>query len=88
MFEWDDANVEHIAEHDIYPEEAEDVMTDARRVNMGAYNTPTEKRRAVVGKTSGGRYLFVAFTRRQGLFRVVTARDVKESEKRLYRRRA
>lgn len=87
MFEWDDANIGHLARHGIDPEEAEEAMCDAKRVRTEAYNTPFEKRYAIIGKTSGGRILFVMFTKRGIRFRVGTARAAKPSEKRLYRRR-
>jgi uncharacterized DUF497 family protein len=63
MFDWDDANADHIARHDVRPKEAEEVLTDPRRVGMPAYNTPNETRWAMIGATLEGRLLFVIFTR-------------------------
>ena len=87
MFEWNDANIEHIARHGVEPEEAEEAMTDPKRVGVAAYNTPFEKRRAFVGKTYGGRILFVMFMKRGSMFRIGMARDATQREKAKYRRR-
>ena len=86
MFDWDDANVDHIARHGISPEEAEEALLDRRRVGSSAYNVPGERGSAVIGATDGGRILSVVFTRRHGVFRVVTALDANQSECRRYRR--
>jgi uncharacterized DUF497 family protein len=86
-FDWDDANVDHIAEHDIDPEEAEEAFGDPRRKTADARNTATERRGAIIGRTGDGRLLFVVFTIRYGRVRVVTARDATEGEQRRYRRK-
>ena len=59
MFEWDDENIAHIAEHAVSTDEAEEVFADPRRRGLPAYNTPSERRWAFVGSTSDGRLLFV-----------------------------
>ena len=87
-FEWDDANVDHIAAHDVEPEEAEEALDDPMRVALSAYNTPSERRRAIAGSTLDGRLLYVVYTPRRGRLRVVTARDASEAERRSYRRRS
>jgi uncharacterized protein len=84
-FDWDDANIDHIAKHGLIPEEAEEALLDPKGVNIGAYNTPTEKRNSVLGATEGGRILRVVYTKRYGNIRVVTARDANKTEKRIYR---
>ena len=85
MFESDDANVEHIAEHGVTPEEAEEAVTDPRRVRLDAYNAPTEVRRGYIGRTAADRLLAVVITRRGNRFRVVTARNATQTERRRYR---
>jgi uncharacterized protein len=85
-FDWDDANEEHIAEHGITPEEAEEAMSDRRRQSQPAYSTPTERRRGTLGATEDGRVLVVIYTYRRGAIRVVTARDANAAERRRYRR--
>jgi uncharacterized DUF497 family protein len=85
-FDWDDANIEHIAAHGVSPTEAEDAILDLDRIRAPARSTSTEKRRGIVGATEHGRILFVSCTFREGAFRVVTAFDASESLRRRYRR--
>lgn len=86
MFEWDDANIEHIAWHGVEPWEAGEALLDAGRIGTAAYNVRGETRWAILGATEAGRILFVVFTRRSGRIRVVTSRDAEGKEKRRYRR--
>ena len=73
LFDWDDANIGHIAEHDVAPEEAEQVVLgdpmelDFERTELG------EDRWSYIGETSLGRVLQVIFTMRGEKVRVVTA---------------
>lgn len=83
MFDWDNANINHIAEHDVEPWEAEDAMLDPGRVSFPAHSG----RRGFIGKTEDGRYLVVIAEHDQQLWRVVTARDASPNEKKSYRRR-
>jgi uncharacterized DUF497 family protein len=87
QFEWDDANEDHIAEHGVAAEEVEEAFADPRRRDSRAYNTATERRGAVLGRTADGRLLFVVYTLRRGRVRVVTARDATAAERQWYRRR-
>jgi uncharacterized protein len=86
-FDWDDGNIQHIARHNLFPQEVEAALLDPRRVGVSSRKSPQEKRWAMLGSTSEGRILFVVFTRRDGFIRVVTARDATDQEKRTYRRR-
>ena len=87
LFDWDDANIDHLARHGVEPDEAEDALLDPHRVARDAYNVAGEKRSAVVGVAGSGRLLFVVFVRRGDLIRIVSARDTIDIEKRAYRRR-
>ena len=86
LFEWDEHNIMHIAEHGVEPEEAEDALQDPDLVNAAPRRVPTEPRWAAIGATAAGRVLFIVYTRRRGRFRVATARDATMGEKRRYRR--
>jgi len=86
VFEWDDGNVEHIAQHGVTPEEAEDAFVDTRRRGLPAYNVGNERRWAFIGN-AGGRLLFVVYTRRGSRIRVVAARDAELAERRQYRKK-
>ncbi len=81
---WDEYNVEHIANHQVRPEEVEDTIWDdpwlERRRGRRRYH--------VYGQTSGGRYLFIVLDKVNGsLFYVVTGRDMTKREKNYYRQR-
>lgn len=43
-----------------------------------------EERSYILGQTNGGRWLFVAFTIRNGLIRPISARDMNASEQKIY----
>lgn len=86
LFDWDD-NVDHIADHDLDPDEVEDALLDAGRIGVPTYSVGNERRWAALGATAAGRIVFVVFTRRHGLIRVVTARDATAREQRRYRSR-
>ena len=82
-FWWDDDNIEHIAHHGVEPYEAEEVIDDdpfISKVGQGKY--------LAYGQSDGGRYLLVVFaTKSEQRIRVVTARDMTNSEKKRFRRR-
>ena len=82
-FEWDDRNLEHIARHDVDQDEAEAVID----LNPLILRT-TDGKYLAYGQTDEGRQLLVVFVRKpEVVVRVITARDLSESEKRKYRRR-
>ncbi len=87
LFDWDGANIEHIAEHGVSPDEAEEALLDARRIPAASYGVADERRRAVIGVTETGRLLIVVYTRRRNMIRVITASDASDAAKRQYRRR-
>ncbi len=72
LFDWDDANIGHIAEHDVTPEEAEEAMLgDPLDVGYDVING--EERSSHVGETNEGRILWVVMTFRGERMRVVSA---------------
>ncbi len=79
-FDWDDDNILHIERHEFT---AEEVFAGAHKVRR------TRQRRYIaLGETFDGRLAFVVFRRLpRGLIRVVTARDMEDSERRLFRRK-
>jgi uncharacterized DUF497 family protein len=86
-FEWDDDNVDHVARHGIEPEEIEEALTDPDVMVSPSRRRSRERRWEAVGITQGGRVLFVAFTRREGWVRAITAHEATPTEKSRYRRR-
>jgi len=83
---WDEANLEHIARHNVEDYEVEEALNDPDKVRLSAYNTADERRFGFIGKTENGRILAVALTAREGGWRPFMARDAVEKEKRSYRR--
>ena len=85
MFDWDDANEEHIARHGIEPFEAENALLDLRRFVYSG-GSQGERRLVAIGATEAGRLLAVVYTIRARRIRVVTAREVNAWESRRYHR--
>ena len=85
-FDWDDANVEKNWERNqVTQEDAEDVFFNEPLVVRGDIrHSRQEKRYYALGQTSRGRYLFVAFTIRRRLIRVISVRDMNRREQECY----
>ncbi len=83
-FEWDDHNIEHIARHQVSPDEVEDVAFDDEPwIRRGKKGT-----RYMLGFTIGGRYLFVVYVlKRNGVARAITAMDMDHKTRKLYKKR-
>jgi len=81
--EWDDYRLDHIALHDVEPEEVWEVCEDpfhlARREGHNRYR--------LYGQTADGRYLFVVLEHIEStIYKPITARDMIEGEKQNFRR--
>ncbi len=72
MFEWDEGNIAHIALHDVFPVEAEEVIAN-RPMDLAKQDRYGEERLQQLGETLSGRVLIVVTTIRGSLLRVVTA---------------
>jgi uncharacterized DUF497 family protein/predicted DNA binding CopG/RHH family protein len=71
-FDWDQANIRHIAEHDVSPDEAEQVIrNEPFEIDFQRYEE--EDRTSELGETNSGRILVVVSTTRGSAIRVVTA---------------
>lgn len=82
-FTWDDDNILHIGRHRFTPEEVEEVFAGDYRVRRAR-----DRRYIGLGMTFDGRLTFVVFRRLAGgLIRVITARDMDDGERRLFRRK-
>src|SRR5215469_6972891 len=71
-FDWDKGNLEHIAEHGITRQEAEEVI-DNDPLDLEVQMVGDEERILQVGYTNAGRMLIVATVWREDKLRVVTA---------------
>lgn len=82
VLQWDDINLEHIiANHGLSPKEVEDVCFGPHYACPAKY-----KRKAIYGQTASGKYIMVILEQLyDSVYRVVTARNLKTSEKRKYR---
>ena len=82
-FEWDNSNIEHIAQHNISPDEVEDVAFDDKPwIRKGR-----ERTRYMLGYTVAGRYLFAVYILKgKGIARVITAMDMDEKTRKLYKK--
>jgi uncharacterized protein len=85
-FDWDEGNAQKNWErHRVTPEEAEDVFFNEPLVIRGdVRHSEREKRFYALGQTTRGRSLFVAFTVREALIRVISVRDMNRREQDLY----
>ncbi len=85
-FDWDEANVQKNWErHRVTPEEAEDVFFQEPLVlRSDVKHSGAERRYYVLGQTKFERRLFVVFTIRQRLIRVISARDMNRNERAIY----
>lgn len=82
-FDWDTGNIEHIRVHEVDPEEAVDAFF-GNPVRIKEQEINGEARSVILGKTSSGRLLVIAYTIRGGKVRVVTAFLANRKLRRLY----
>jgi uncharacterized DUF497 family protein len=83
MFLWDSANINHVAKHDVSPEEAEQVITN-NPFDLELQVRNGEQRIAHIGETAAGRVLIVIVTIRQNMIRVVTAYPANRAMRKFY----
>jgi uncharacterized DUF497 family protein len=85
-FDWDDSNAnKNWDSHGVTPEEAEQVLLNGPRiVARDVAHSQQEERYYVLGQTDLDRLLFVAFTCRGDLIRVISARDMSRKERKVY----
>ena len=85
-FEWDADNAAKIWErHEVAPGEAEQLFFNRPLVAAAdVKHSGAEARFLALGQTDAGRRLFVAFTFRRRLIRVISARDMSRRERREY----
>jgi uncharacterized DUF497 family protein len=88
-FDWDEAKaLKNWERHRVTPEEAEDVFfNEPLVVRSDVRHSQREKRYYALGQTSFGRYLFVAFTIRRNLIRVISVREMNHREQEVYGKR-
>jgi uncharacterized DUF497 family protein len=83
-FRWNDWNIEHIAEHGVRPEEAEEIVQHARRPYP---RREGDRKYRVRGRTSGGQWLQVIYiVDPEMAIYVIHARPLTDGEKKQFRR--
>ena len=85
-FEWDDGNQgKNWEKHEVTDAECEEIFfNDPVIAGADAAHSKRERRYFALGQTDTGRTLFVAFTIRKQLIRVISARDMTRAELRKY----
>ena len=85
-FDWDRNNVEKIwARHKVSPFECEQVFFNEPLVaHEDVRHSRDEARYYILGQTDKKRPLFVVFTVRKNLVRVISARDMSKKERQAY----
>jgi uncharacterized DUF497 family protein len=82
---WNQETVNHISNHLVSPEEVEEVLFND--VDIPLIMRGKEGKYLAYGKTHGGRLLFIVWASTYRKTKIITARDMTEKEKRVYRRR-
>lgn len=83
-FDSDEANVGHIAQHGISPQECEEVYLNGPLIVQHQLRN-NEKRQLCLGETASGRLLTLVITERKGKIRIVTAHPMHHKQREIYR---
>lgn len=84
-FQWDKDNIEkNWLKHKVSPVECEQIFFNKALVDEDPKHSQREKRYYVLGLTDDKRLLFVSFTIRGDLIRVISARDMSKKERKIY----
>lgn len=85
-FEWDKGNIDKsYQKHGITPNEAEEVFLDKNAgIEKDIKHQEAEERYIAIGMTLNEKLLFVVFTVRDSVIRVISARRANKKERRLY----
>ena len=85
-FEWDEGNLlKNWEKHDVSGSECEQVFFNRPLVaEPDVKHSGREQRFYVLGQTDSGRRLYLVFTVRDHLIRVISARELSRKERRVY----
>ena len=85
-FEWDEGNSEkNWIRHQVSQSECEQVFFNKPLiVSDDEKHSKNEKRWYLLGQADSGRLLFIVFTLRDKLIRIISARDMNKKERRIY----
>ena len=86
--QWTQSIVDHIYRHRVTPEEVEEVIHEGKPFVRRGPGSGRGRRYYVLGQTQAGRYLQIVLGRERGTtFKVITARNMKDDERRFYKKR-
>lgn len=81
---WDEWNIDHIARHNVRPEEVEEVCLESKIL----INKSGKGKVRVIGQTQVGKYITIFLADRgKGNFYPISGRDCALKEKKLFKRR-
>ena len=85
-FQWDEHNIDkNWDRHNVSPIESEEVFFNRPFiVKKDAEHSQKEERYYVLGRTDENRDLFMVFTIRKKLIRVISSRDMNRKERKIY----
>jgi uncharacterized DUF497 family protein len=88
-FEWDKDNIEkNWLKHKVSSVECEQVFFNKALLAEDMKHSQREKRYYALGLTYNRRLLFIAFTIRRNLIRVISARNMSKKERKIYEEQA
>jgi len=85
-FQWDEGNSSKSwLKHGVRPTECEEMFFNRPLLLLAdEKHSKAEARHHALGHSNSGRLLFVVFTLRGGLIRVISARDMSKKERQIY----
>ena len=85
-FQWDKGNsLKSWLRHHVTEGDAEQVFfNEPLLLSEDEWHSQQENRFRVLGHTDGERYLFIVFTVRKDLVRIISARDMNKKEREIY----
>ncbi len=85
-FDWDEGNIEkNRIKHHVVPSECEQIFFNRPLlIYDDTLHSAKEKRCYALGRTDMDRQLFVVFTIRRNLIRIISARDMSRKERKIY----
>ena len=88
-FQWDEGNLDkNWYLHQVANGECEEIFFNLPLIIASdSKHSQQEQRYYALGRTDTNRWLFIAFTTRDDLIRVISARDMNERETRIYDKR-
>ena len=86
-FQWDKGNIEkNWLKHGVNPSECEQIFFNLPLVTHNDFkHSEGEDRYYSLGRTDTDRFLFVVFTVRKNLIRIISARDMNRRERQIYK---